>query len=469
MFALGAWSLLARLTGKLYDWRWMKRFAVLMGPSGFIAVLAGWITTEVGRQPFTIYGLMRTAESASPLAAPAVGASLVAFVIVYFAVFGMGTWYLLKLMSRAPQPHEPEPANAPAHAAGITPAPALTAGAGPEAPMADTTLLTLIWAAILAFAVFMYVVMDGFDLGIGVLFPAFGVGKERDTAMNSIAPVWDGNETWLVLGGGGLLAAFPLAYSIIMSALYAPLIAMLLALVFRGVAFEFRWRDPGHRAFWDLAFTGGSFVAAFTQGIMLGALLQGVQVEGRAYAGGWWDWLTPFSLLTGASVVAGYSLLGACWLNWKTEGETQAHARRLMRILAPLTLAAISPSASRRRFSATNTSNAGSACRACCSPRRCRWSSAILTWRFARSLRRNYELAPFVLTLAVFMLSFVGLGISMFPYLVPNSITLQMAAAPASSQVFMLVGAALLIPMILAYTAWSYWVFRGKVAHEGYH
>ncbi len=132
MFALGAWSLLARLIGKLYDWRWMKRFAVLMGPSGFIAVIAGWITTEVGRQPFTIYGLMRTAESASPLAAPAVGASLVAFVIVYFAVFGMGSWYLLKLMSRPPQPHEPDPANTPAHAAGIMPAPALTAGAGPE-------------------------------------------------------------------------------------------------------------------------------------------------------------------------------------------------------------------------------------------------------------------------------------------------------------------------------------------------
>ena len=195
--------------------------------------------------------------------------------------------------------------------------------------------------AILAFAVFMYVVMDGFDLGIGILFPVFGVGRERDTAMNSIAPVWDGNETWLVLGGGGLMAAFPLAYAIVMSALYAPLIAMLLALVFRGVAFEFRWRDPAHRHIWDFAFTAGSFVAAFTQGIMIGALIQGISVDGRAYGGGWWDWLTPFSLLTGVSVVAGYSLLGACWLNWKTDGETQNHARRLMRVLAPATLGAI--------------------------------------------------------------------------------------------------------------------------------
>jgi len=335
--------------------------------------------------------------------------------------------------------------------------------------MVESTLLTDIWAGILAFGVFMYVVMDGFDLGIGILFAAFGVGRERDTAMNSIAPVWDGNETWLVLGGGGLLAAFPLAYSIVMSALYAPLMAMLLALVFRGVAFEFRWRDPAHRPAWDFAFTAGSLTAACMQGIMVGALLQGIHVGGRAYAGGWWDWLTPFSLLTGASVVAGYSLLGACWLNWKTDGETQRHARRLMRILAPLTLAAIlavsvaTPFLGGEYFA--------------------RWFSmprvlftaevplviAILTWRFMRALRSNRELAPFVITLAVFALSFVGLGVSIYPYLVPNSITLQMAAAPASSQAFMLVGAALLVPLILAYTAWSYWVFRGKVAHQGYH
>jgi cytochrome bd ubiquinol oxidase subunit II len=335
--------------------------------------------------------------------------------------------------------------------------------------MAESTLLTNLWAAILAFAVFMYIVMDGFDLGIGILFPVFGVGRERDTAMNSIAPVWDGNETWLVLGGGGLLAAFPLAYSIVLSALYAPLIAMLLALVFRGVAFEFRWRDPAHRAAWDFAFTAGSALAAFTQGIALGALLQGIAVEGRGYAGGWWDWLTPFTLLTGASVVAGYALLGACWLNWKTDGETQKHARRLMRILAPLTLLAIvavslatpflGPQYFERWFSMPRVLFTAQVPLAI----------AILTWRFARSLRRDYELAPFVLTLAVFGISFVGLGISMYPYLIPNAVTLQMAAAPESSQVFMLVGAAVLVPVILAYTAWSYWVFRGKVAHEGYH
>jgi cytochrome bd ubiquinol oxidase subunit II len=335
--------------------------------------------------------------------------------------------------------------------------------------MAETTTLTNIWAAILAFAVFMYIVMDGFDLGIGILFPVFGVGKERDTAMNSIAPVWDGNETWLVLGGGGLLAAFPLAYSIVLSALYTPLIAMLLALVFRGVAFEFRWRDPGHRAIWDFAFTAGSSVAAFAQGVTLGALLQGIHVAGRAYGGGWWDWLTPFSLLTGASVVAGYSLLGACWLNWKTEGETQQHARRLMRILAPLTLAALAAVSAATPFLGPQYFERWFAMPRVLFTAQVPLVIAILTWRFVRSLRRNYHLAPFVLTLAVFGLSFVGLGISFYPYLIPNAITLGDAAAPESSQAFMLVGASVLVPVILAYTAWSYWVFRGKVGHEGYH
>jgi cytochrome d ubiquinol oxidase subunit II len=198
-------------------------------------------------------------------------------------------------------------------------------------------VITTIWAAIIALGLFMYVALDGFDLGIGIIFPFFPDDSERDMMMHTIAPVWDGNETWLVLGGGGLLAAFPLAYSIVLSALYTPLIAMLLALVFRGVAFEFRWRDPGHRAIWDFAFTAGSFVAAFAQGVTLGALLQGIQVAGRAYGGGWWDWLTPFSLLTGASVVIGY---------WR--------------------------SASRRRSWGRSTSNAGSRCRVCCSRRRCR-------------------------------------------------------------------------------------------------
>ena len=201
--------------------------------------------------------------------------------------------------------------------------------------------LATVWAFIIAIAVFAYVVMDGFDLGIGILFPTFAVGEERDQAMNSIAPVWDGNETWLVLGGGGLMAAFPLAFSIILPATYPLMIAMLLGLVFRGVAFEFRWRDVRHRRYWDVAFTLGSTVAALAQGIALGAILQGVHVANDAYAGGWLDWLSPFTLLTGVSVVIGYALLGASWLVWKTEGTGQAHARRLAFWLGIATLVAL--------------------------------------------------------------------------------------------------------------------------------
>ena len=469
MLLLGVCSLVARAARKLYDWRWLARFALLMGPSGFIAVIAGWITTEVGRQPYTIYGLLRTADSVSPLAAPAVATSLDR---VRHRVFrGVRHGHVVPAaphVARAAAARTGSAAGAGACRGHHARARVHRARQGGEL-MAEATVLTNVWAAILAFAVFMYVVMDGFDLGIGILFPVFGVGRERDTAMNSIAPVWDGNETWLVLGGGGLLAAFPLAYSIVLSALYAPLIAMLLALVFRGVAFEFRWRDPAHRPIWDFAFTAGSLVASFAQGITLGALLQGIAVEGRAYGGGWWDWLTPFSLLTGVSVVAGYSLLGACWLNWKTDGETQKHARRLMRILAPVTLLAILAVSLATPFLGPQYFDRWFAMPGVLFTAQVPLIIAILTWRFVRSLRRDYELAPFVLTLAVFGLSFVGLGISMYPYLIPNSITLQMAAAPESSQIFMLIGAAVLVPIILAYTAWSYWVFRGKVAHEGYH
>ncbi|MBY0583326.1 MAG: cytochrome d ubiquinol oxidase subunit II [Sphingomonas sp.] len=328
--------------------------------------------------------------------------------------------------------------------------------------------LATIWALIIAVAVFAYVVMDGFDLGIGILFPVFAVGKERDQAMNAIAPVWDGNETWLVLGGGGLFAAFPLAYAIVMPALYPPIIAMLLGLVFRGVAFEFRWRDPGHRRFWDFAFTAGSVTAAFSQGIVLGALLQGVKVVGRAYAGNWLDWLTPFSLLTGASVVVGYALLGACWLIAKTEGGTQEHAYRLARQAGMLTLAAIAAVSAATPFLEHDYYH--------------RWLTypgilltapvpvlvAILSIVFWRALMAKAQMQPFLLALGIFLLSFVGLGISFYPYVIPTSITIWDAAAPANSQVFMLIGVSIMLPIIIGYTGWAYWVFRGKVG-DGYH
>jgi cytochrome bd ubiquinol oxidase subunit II len=334
--------------------------------------------------------------------------------------------------------------------------------------------LTLAWALLLAFAVFTYVVLDGFDLGLGILYPFFPKKQDRDLMMNSVAPVWDGNETWLVLGGGGLFAAFPLAYAIILPATYPLIIAMLLALIFRGVAFEFRWRAgrPFSAWVWDGAFIGGSTLAALCQGMILGTLLQGIEVEGRAYAGGWWDWLTPFTLLCGVSVVAGYALLGACWLNIKTEGAIQIRARVAARVAGLATVAGIVGVSAATPFLETAYFE--------------RWLAwpgilevaivpvlvAALTLWLARALTsgKGPDWLPMLLALGLFLLCFAGLGVSMWPYVIPPAVTLQDAAAPESSQMFMFVGAVVLVPIILAYTADAYWVFRGKLdPDEGYH
>ena len=329
--------------------------------------------------------------------------------------------------------------------------------------------LTVVWAFVVAFTIAAYVVMDGFDLGIGILFPAFKVGKERDMAMNAIAPVWDGNETWLILGGNGLFAAFPVAYAIILPALYAPLFAMLLGLVFRGVAFEFRWRDAGHRRWWDAGFFLGSAVATFAQGVTLGALLQGITVTGRAYGGGWWDWLTPFSLLTGAALLVGYAMLGAAWLIWKTEGPIHSDARRYARYLLPALLVMLGAVSLytpfleaqywRRWFEAPGLFVA--------LPMPLLVAGA--AWMAWRSLRTTRDWHPFAWTLAIFGLSMAGLAVSIWPDVIPGRVTIWEAASPEKSQAFMLAGSAVLIPLILAYTAWSYYVFRGKVGVDGYH
>ncbi|MDZ4306486.1 cytochrome d ubiquinol oxidase subunit II [Allopontixanthobacter sp.] len=329
--------------------------------------------------------------------------------------------------------------------------------------------LTVIWAFIIAFAVFAYVVMDGFDLGIGILFPTFGVGEERDQAMNSIAPVWDGNETWLVLGGGGLLAAFPLAYAIILPATYPLIIAMLLGLVFRGVAFEFRWRDPAHRALWDFSFTAGSFVAAMAQGMILGALLQGVEVDGRAYAGSWFDWFTPYTLLTGVGTVAGYALLGATWLVWKLEGAAQEHAYRLAFRAAVATLALLGAVSLYTPFLDATYFDRWFSMPSILFASQVPLLTLIIAYFLFRGLAKKWEAAPFWLSLALFLLGMAGLGVSMWPYVVPEAVTIWDAAAPERSQIFMLIGVAITMPLILIYTGWAYWVFRGKVGHEGYH
>ena len=393
--------------------------------------------------------------------------SLLAFVVVYFVVFGTGIWFILRLMGHSPHPGERGPSQDGDDAHRRHHAPCRRSHLQPS-PRSERMDLTLVWAGIIGFAVFAYVVMDGFDLGIGILFPLLDKGRDRDAAVNSIAPVWDGNETWLVLGGGGLLAAFPLAYAVIMPAVYVPVIAMLLGLVLRGVAFEFRARTT-RLWVWDAAFAGGSILAALMQGIILGAVLQGIAVTGRAYAGGWWDWLSPFTLLTGIAVVIGYSLLGATWLIYRTEVGLQARCYRLAGWFAGGTLGALAAVSAATPFLSYDYYS--------------RWLKvpnlyatapmpilvALVGVGLYRSLTRRAELVPFLLSLSLFLLSFVGLGISMFPYVVPPSVTLWQAASPASSQLFMLVGVAIMVPIILAYTGYAYWVFRGKVGHEGYH
>jgi cytochrome d ubiquinol oxidase subunit II len=331
--------------------------------------------------------------------------------------------------------------------------------------------LTIAWAGLLVLAVFIYVVLDGFDLGIGMLFAAFPERRDRDLLMNSVAPVWDGNETWLILGGGGLFAAFPMAYGIYMTALYTPIIAMLLALVFRGVAFEYRWRTERWRRWWDRAFILGSAVAALAQGIALGAVLQGVAVDGRSYGGGWWDWLTPFTLLTGVAVAVGYLLLGACWLVLKTEGEVHDRARRIAVVTGGITVAMIGAVSLATPFLETaywaRWFTLPTAAVAAPVPI---LVAVLSTWLYRSLTQDGHDLAPFLLTLGLFALCFVGLCISLWPYIIPTSVTLWEAAAPPSSQWFMLVGALIMLPLILGYTGYAYWVFRGKLdPDEGYH
>lgn len=330
--------------------------------------------------------------------------------------------------------------------------------------------LAFIWAGLIAFAILTYVILDGFDLGIGILFPLGSSEGDRDLMMNSVAPVWDGNETWLVLGGGGLFAVFPLAYAIVMPALYMPITLMLLALIFRGVSFEYRWRTRRWKRVWDAAFFGGSLLAALCQGIALGALVQGIEVEGRSYAGGWFDWLTPFSILTGLAVVLGYALLGATWLVVKTEGDLQGQMRKNAWWLGTATLVLIgvvsllTPFQDSVYFERWFTLP-GSL-----------WTVIVpllmltLAWLFYTGLNDYRDLQPFLSALGFFVVSFVGIGISFYPMMVPPTLTIWEAAAPDSSLAFALVGAAVLIPIILAYTAYAYWVFRGKLDPQaGYH
>jgi cytochrome d ubiquinol oxidase subunit II len=330
--------------------------------------------------------------------------------------------------------------------------------------------LPIIWALIIGLAVALYVVLDGFDLGIGILFPIFKKEEARDQMMNSVAPFWDGNETWLVLGGNGLFVAFPLAFAVIMPALYLPVILMLLALIFRGVSFEFRWAAKPHHRKWDISFAVGSIVAAFSQGLILGGLLEGIVVGNGQFNGSVLDWLTPFSLMCGVGLVVGYALLGATWLMMKTEGEVEQRARRLgvpllMGLLGFIALVSIwtplqFPRIAERWFSTPEFYFLSPV----------PLITLLTAWWCRHAIRRGKTIQPFASAIGLFLLAYAGLIISNVPYLVPPTLTIWQAAADPSSQVFMLIGTVILLPLILAYTALMFWIFRGKIGPgQGYH
>lgn len=331
--------------------------------------------------------------------------------------------------------------------------------------------LPLLWAMIIGFGLMMYVIMDGFDLGIGLLFPFIPDRPDRDVMVNTVAPVWDGNETWLVLGGAALLAAFPLAYAVILSALYLPLVLMLAGLIWRGVAFEFRFKaDERHRPFWDKAFASGSYVATFAQGVALGAFINGFATSDGAYAGGPLDWLTPFSVFTGFGLLVGYALLGSTWLVMKTDGLLQTRMKQLARPIVIAVLVAIcivslwtplaNPTIAARWFAIPNI--------IFFSP--VPVLVLLSSWTILHTLSRDSHAAPFVLALCLLFLGYTGLAISLWPHIIPPTISIWDAASPPQSMGFTLAGALFIIPFILAYTSWSYYVFRGKVrVDDGYH
>jgi cytochrome d ubiquinol oxidase subunit II len=328
------------------------------------------------------------------------------------------------------------------------------------------TWLPVAWFAVIGFGVLMYVLLDGFVLGLGALMPFADDEPQRDLMMSTAAPIWDGNETWLVLGGAGLFAAFPKAYAVVLSGLYLPVLLMLIALIFRGVAFEFRFKAEGMRWLWGVAFSAGSIFAAFAQGVILGALVEGMPLDKGKYVGGAFAWFSPFSMLTGVALVFGYALLGAAWLVMKTEGRLQRIAFDLARPLLVAMLAFIALVSAWLPFLRSEVM--------------ARWFeggrflwltpipvlvAVVAVWLWV-SVRRGHETRPFWLVLALFALGFAGLVVGMWPNLVPPHMTIWEAAAPPSSQGFVLAGLVVILPAVLGYTWWSYSVFRGKVTGE---
>lgn len=330
-------------------------------------------------------------------------------------------------------------------------------------------MLPFIFACLLGFIIIMYVILDGFDLGIGILFLFAQHERERDKMMNSIAPVWDGNETWLVFGGAMLYAAFPIVYGLLLPILYIPIMLMLVALIFRGVSFEFRFKATKSKPIWNWAFTISSIAATFLQGVILGAFVQGFKINEAAMVISESDWLTPFSLLTGIALICGYALLGATWMIIKSEGALQRkmiHFAKGFLVILTFFLVFVSIWTPLHDEDIFN-----------------RWYSipnvflllplplitalmVFLTWR---SLTLKHEIKPFVYSIIIFLCSYTGLGISVYPYLIPYDVTIWEAAAPSSTLLFVLVGVMIMLPVLLGYTLYAYYIFWGKSAEEGYH
>lgn len=332
--------------------------------------------------------------------------------------------------------------------------------------MVSDELLHLFGAAALAFSVLAYVILDGTDLGVGILFAANHSDEDRHIMGISILPIWDGNETWLVLGGGGLIALFPAAYSIFLTATYIPIFLMLFALIFRAVALEYRdgAATRQRRRLFDMALLGGSTLAGFCQGVVLGALLQGIPHDGQQYSGDGWGWLSSFSAFCGVGLVMGYALMGTCWLVWRTEGEIQARARQQARWLAALTVALLVIALywtvqldATYRDRLVEPWIAGPLLVLLASMMAC----------FKRALDSNHDFLPLFVAIIGFVIAFAGLFAATYPMVIPPSLTFAHASSSASSQTFVLVGFAVLIPFTLAYSTYGYWVFRGKVKPRG--
>ena len=327
-------------------------------------------------------------------------------------------------------------------------------------------MLATIWFLIVGLFLVFYVVLDGFDLGVGILSLFSSAEDRRTLMMRSLGSIWDANETWLVVVGGTLFGAFPLVYGTVLHALYIPIILMLIGLVLRGVAFEFRELSP-HKTLWGLSFGVGSLLAALTQGLALGGILQGMNIIGNEFVGGAWDWLSPFSLLVAVGVVSGYALLGACYSILKISGPLQQPLFREARIcaIAVLIIAAVVTIWTPLRYSWALD----------------KWFSwpgmlaygllpllaLIAFWRLFAALKAQREMAPFVWTIVIFLASFAGLAATVFPWIIPDTLTIYQAASSARTQIFMLAVVSFFIPIMIAYNAWLYLVFRGKINDAG--